>query len=156
MLTDGWSKTVASHATDYVSKPTWKRLFGARRKRCEPLAALAEAILSGKDQLHQIVGSFAGWFASVLGAGRVEHMFVRELASKMPLPYEANVVAVARGVQITGIVLCISAGDDLTRCQCFIDLALAETKTRVKDMLAAALEDWIGLAKFEPKDGVPA
>jgi len=31
---------------------------------------------------------------------------------------------------------------DAERCQCFIDLALTETKEQVKEKLAAALGDW--------------
>jgi hypothetical protein len=34
----------------------------------------------------------------------------------------------------------------LDRCQCFIDLALAETKERVKQVLATALDDWTARA----------
>jgi hypothetical protein len=39
-------------------------------------------------------------------------------------------------------VLCLSRGDQLSRCQSFIDLALDETKERVKRILLAAMEDW--------------
>jgi hypothetical protein len=58
--------------------------------------------------------------------------------------------AVARGIQITGIVLCLMDGRDLTQCECFIDLALAETKERVSRILEAALSDWAKLAEFGP------
>lgn len=40
---------------------------------------------------------------------------------------------------------------DLTQCQCFIDLALAETKERVRKILAAAMSDWTGLALPGPE-----
>jgi hypothetical protein len=49
---------------------------------------------------------------------------------------------------VTGVLLCLVSGDDLTRCQCFIDLALSETKTQVKKILVAAINDWTGLANF--------
>lgn len=39
-------------------------------------------------------------------------------------------IAVARGVQVTGILLCVMDNRDLTKCECFIDLAKAETKER--------------------------
>jgi hypothetical protein len=39
---------------------------------------------------------------------------------------------------------------DLTHCQCFIDLALNETKERMKKLLAAAVDDWAHLARFTP------
>ncbi|HKN52818.1 MAG TPA: hypothetical protein VJX66_09970, partial [Amycolatopsis sp.] len=60
----------------------------------------------------------------------------------------AKFTAVARGVQLTGIMLCLAAGRDLTHCPCFIELALNETKDRVKKILTAALDDWTNLASF--------
>lgn len=56
----------------------------------------------------------------------------------------------ARGLQITGILVCVVDGQDLIRCPFFIDLALAESKARVKQILVAALDDWTGLAAFRP------
>ena len=64
------------------------------------------------------------------------------------LPVDAKFTAVARGVQLTGIMLCLAAGRDLTHCPCFIELALNETKDRVKKILTAALDDWTNLASF--------
>lgn len=72
-----------------------------------------------------------------------------ELAANIPLgPIDAKMVAVARGVQVTGIVLCLIDGRELTECRCFVDLALSETKERVKAILIAAMSDWRGLARF--------
>jgi hypothetical protein len=96
------------------------------------------------------VGSFAGWLTSLIGGDEVTKAFARELATRIPLPPDARLVAVARGLQVTGVLLCVANGDDLTRCQCFIDLALAETKTRVKKILLAAVDDWTGLAAYPP------
>jgi hypothetical protein len=108
-------------------------------------------VLAGKKKLHDLVGWFAGWLTSFVGGDHVTKMFARELASKIPLPLDAKLIAVARGLQVTGILLCLVDGSDLTRCQCFIDLALAETKTRVRAILLAALEDWTGLAAYPPR-----
>jgi len=57
----------------------------------------------------------------------------------------AQAQVVARGVQITGILVCMAAGRELDQCQCFADLALTETKERVKRILKAA-DDWVRLA----------
>lgn len=38
----------------------------------------------------------------------------------------------------------------LTECECFIDLALAETKERVNQILVASMSDWTSLKKFAP------
>ena len=75
------------------------------------------------------------WWAPTGGA----RTFVRELASQIPLPPDAKLTATARAVQVTGILMCAVNGNDLTRCQCFIDLALNDAKTRVNKILTAAM-----------------
>lgn len=85
-----------------------------------------------------------------IGAGGAAQAFARELASNIPLPTDAKMIAVARGVQIAGILLCVIDGRDLTKCECFIDLALVESKERVQQILTAATSDWAGLGRFTP------
>ncbi|MEU5567597.1 hypothetical protein [Micromonospora musae] len=136
-------------ATEYVTEETWKQLFRRRRRRrCKLLAQTAAKVLAGKKMLHDWVGAVAGWLAALLGGDRVVQSFARQLASNIPLPLDAKMVAAARGVQVAGVLLCVLNGDDLRRCQCFIDLALEETKTQVKKVLLAAMEDWTALAQF--------
>ncbi|GAB3808851.1 hypothetical protein [Micromonospora zhanjiangensis] len=151
-LNDGWADVVSERVTDYVTEATWEQLFSRRRRRrCKLLAQLAAAILAGKKKLHDLIGAMAGWLVSLLGGDRVVQSFARQLASNIPLPPDAKMVAAARGLQVVGVLLCIVNGDELTRCQCFIDLALEETKTQVKKILLAAMEDWTGLAQFPVK-----
>ncbi len=72
---------------------------------------------------------------------------------------DARCVATARGLQIAGVLLCLANGDDLTRCQCFIELALEHAKETVKRILTTALEDWAELAQYvgkRPVSGAPA
>jgi hypothetical protein len=69
-------------------------------------------------------------------------------------PLDAKMVAVARGVQVAGIVVCVLNGQDVTHCQCFIDLAPTETKAQVKKILLAAIGDWRHLADLR-RPGVP-
>lgn len=54
---------------------------------------------------------------------------------------------------MTGILVCLADGDDLTRCQCFIDLALEESKERLQALLVAAQGDWRALAEFGAESG---
>ncbi len=152
MLTGSWQDAVTDRVASYITSPATRRRLVRRRPRrqCRALALLAAAILAGKQQAHDLVGQSAGWVVSRLGAGEVAQVVARELAARLPLPSDAQLVAVARGLQITGILLCVVDGRDLTRCPCFIDLALAESKTRVKQCLVAALDDWTGLAAFRP------
>jgi len=63
---------------------------------------------------------------------------------------------VARGIQVTGIAICVGGRADLACCQCFIDLALDLTKTQVKKLLIAAEGDWVNHARFPPRPSRPA
>ena len=112
---------------------------------------MASAVLAGKKGMHDLVGLAAMGLASLVSADRVARRFVRELASQIPLPPDAKLIATARAVQVTGILLCVVNGDDLTRCQCLIDLALNDAKTGVKKVLMAAMTDWTVLATFPVK-----
>jgi hypothetical protein len=141
---------VADRATDYA-QTAWQRLTRSRRKRnCKALARIARSILTAKAQLHKAIGWTFGRVVGALGAGNPAQAFAKELAANIPLPTDAKMIAVARGVQIAGILLCVMDGRDLTRCECFIDLAMAETKERVNRILVAAVSDWTGLRRFGP------
>jgi hypothetical protein len=153
VLTASWQNAVAGRVAGYANKATRLQLVRRRPSRqCKALAEFAFAILTGKQKSHDLVGRSAGWLVSRLGANEVAQVFARELASKLPLPYDAKLIAVARGLQVTGILLCVVDGRDLTRCPCFIDLALAESKAHLKKILVAALDNWTGLAAFPPSN----
>lgn len=153
VLVEGWKETVADRANTYVTEPTWSKLMRRDRRRCRLLADLAKAILAGKKALHDLVGSVTARIASFLGFTRVEQQFARELAERIPLPPDAQLVAAARGVQVAGVFVCVANNDDLMRCQCFIDLALEEAKSRVRALLIAGMDDWRDLAAFRPASG---
>jgi hypothetical protein len=144
VVTDGWEDTIAGRAADCLTPRTWNRLFRGRRRRdCKALADLARAILAAKNRLHELIGRLAGWTTGQLGGGGLERTVAREIAKRIPIPVvDEKAVVVARSLQIIGIALCLSRGDQLNRCQSFIDLALDETKERLKQILVAALGDW--------------
>jgi hypothetical protein len=149
-LSDGWQQAVADRATDYA-QTAWERLSRSRRKRnCKALAEIARSILAAKTQVHKAVGGLFGWAAGALGAGDAAQAFYQELMSNIPLPIDAKMIAVARGVQVAGILLCVMDGRDLSKCECFRDLALAETKERVSQILVAGMSDWTSLKRFAP------
>lgn len=90
-----------------------------------------------------------GRVSAALGANGLARAFAEELASNIPFgPLDAKMVGLARAVQVAGILLCVMDSRDLTTCDCFIDLALTETKERVSRILIAAMSDWSGLASF--------
>jgi hypothetical protein len=153
VLNDGWVDAVAERATDYVTDETWYRVFRSRGSQCRMLARIAQRILAAKDQLHNWLGDFLAWLLSLVNVGTTAREFAGELAANIPIPpIDLKMVAVARGVQVAGIVVCVSRGEDLTKCQCFVDLALVETKTKVKKILVAAMGDWTRLAYLTPKE----
>ncbi|TMQ89783.1 hypothetical protein ETD83_38340 [Actinomadura soli] len=146
MISGAWQDAVTHRANQYVSEDTWLQVTSRRRHRkCTLLAEMASAIFNGKDAIHGFVGSVAGEVAFLFGAGRVVKTFAQELASRLPLPMDTELVAVARALQVTGVLLCSLNGDDLTRCRCFIDLALTETKENAGNLLTAAMNDWVNL-----------
>lgn len=153
ILTDGWADAVAGRAAGYVTSETWHRLFRSGANQCITLARMARRMLQGKDQLHDWLGRFVEWLLSLVGVGAVARDFAGDLMSSIPIPpIDAKIVAVARGIQVTGILLCVVRDEDLTQCQCFIDLAVAEAKTKVKKILVAAMGDWTRLADFGPQN----
>jgi hypothetical protein len=150
-LSDSWEAAVADRISGYA-QTSWQRLSRSRRKRnCKALARIAKSILDAKKQIHRTVGTLFSWTADALGASGAARAFTEELASSIPLPIDAKMIAVARGTQVAGILLCVIDSRDLTKCECFIDLALAETKERVNQILIAAMSDWTSLAPFRPQ-----
>ena len=143
---------MAVRAAGYVGEEVWHQLTRGRRKRqCKALAQAADDLLSGNQKIHTFLGFLAArgiWF---LGGGDAVQAFVQELVSALPLPTDAKFLAAARGLQVTGVLLCVLGGRDLTRCECFIDLALNETKTQVKKILMTAMGDWVRLRAFPPR-----
>jgi hypothetical protein len=154
-LSDSWQAAVADRITGYA-QTTWERLSRSRRKRnCKALAQIARSILEAKTQIHRTIGKLFGWAVAVAGASDAARAFTEELISNIPLPFDAKMIAVARGVQVAGILLCVTDNRDLTKCECFIDLALTETKERVNQILIAAMSDWTGLAQFSTGSSPP-
>ena len=118
-LSDGWQEAVADRATDYA-QTAWERLSRSRRKRnCKALARIARSILDAKAQIHRLIGKLVGWAAGALGAGGAARAFTEELAANIPIgPVDAKMIAVARGVQVAGILLCVMDGRELAKCEC--------------------------------------
>jgi hypothetical protein len=136
-----------------VSEETWQRLLWGRRKRqCRALARTGESILAGKQQIHNALGFLMSRGVRLLGGGDVVQAFTQELVSALPLPaLDAKLVAASRGIQVTGVLICVLADRALTKCDCFIALALTETKAQVNKVLVTAMTDWARLQPLPPK-----
>ncbi|MGH3298768.1 MAG: hypothetical protein ACRDP7_43955 [Trebonia sp.] len=105
-----------------------------------------------KTLVHKGVGKLTGWFVGKFGAGDATRAFAEELASDIPLPTDAKMVAVARGLQLAGILLCVMDGKNLAQCDCFVELVRTETEERVKQILIAGMSNWVDLARFRSRD----
>jgi hypothetical protein len=152
VLADGsWEQEVADRLTDRAGD-AWQRLTRSRRKRsCKKLAQMARTILKTRDQIHLLFAELTGKALSVAGVRGPALDFTKELVKRIPIgPVDAKLIAAARTIQIAGIVLCLMDERDLTRCDCFIDLALTETKERVSQILGTRLANWARLAEFGP------
>lgn len=152
VITDGWKDVVEAKVSDYVTKQAFQSVARGHAKSCKSLAEFASQVLKGKKWVHDVVGSAVRWLVSLLTGNWTAQFFARKLASKIPLPWDAKLIAIARGIQITGILICLADGRDLARCQCFADLAVEEAKSRVKQILTTALDDWQELASFPPPE----
>jgi hypothetical protein len=149
---DGWRNAVAGRAAKYMSKRTWNRVTaGWHGARCRALARLARTILTGNEKLHDAVGAGTHRVWSWLGRPRIERVFAREVAERVPLPTDRALIAAARAVQATGIYVCLAANRDLTNCECFIDMVKSEGKRQLKALLLAAMDDWRELGRLVPK-----
>ena len=142
---------MAARLTD-TAGGAWQRLTRSRRRRnCKKLAQMARTILKAKDQVHQLVAELAGQAASVAGVRGAALDFTRELVKRIPIvPVDAKLTAAARAIQMAGIALCLIEGRPLAKCDCFIDLALTETKERVSQILQTRLANWAELARIDP------
>ena len=152
VVSSGWQEAVADQIMAYAPT-TWGRLRrSSRRRNCKSLARMSRFILKTKALIHKGVGKLFGWVVGGFGADDAVRAFAEELASNIPLPTDAKIVAVARGLQLAGILLCVMDDKELHQCDCFIDLIRTETGERVRQILIAAMSDWVNLARFQRRD----
>lgn len=149
LISSGWRETVADQIEAYAPT-TWVRLRRSNHRRtCRALARMARFVLKTKTLAHKGVAKLAGWVVGGFGADDVVQAFAEELATSIPLPTDAKMVVVARGLQVAGVLLCVMDGKPIEHCDCFIDLVRAETEERVKQMLIAGMSDWGELGRFQ-------
>ncbi|MGC5397554.1 hypothetical protein ACPXCP_17625 [Streptomyces sp. DT20] len=128
---------------EYVADETWKSLVrGHRARGCDDLAELARNILNGKEQMRAVAGRAADRLLEFLGRSHIERTFAQELVRRIPLPWDAKLVAAARGLQIAGIYLCFAGNRGLSGCACLRDVLSSDGKAQVQNLIQGAAEDW--------------
>jgi hypothetical protein len=107
--------------------------------------------------VHLGVGRFAGFITELCSpSARLGRSLVEEIAARVPLPYVDDTATIAaRGIQATGITMCLLTGQALIECECFVDVVTAEGSDRVAEVLRQAAMDWTGFrhlgAAVEPQ-----
>ncbi|MFJ6619925.1 hypothetical protein ACIQOW_20405 [Kitasatospora sp. NPDC091335] len=143
LVAAGGGDTIAAQALRHVSDTTWNALVERHRGRgCEALATLARALLDGKKSLHGMLGSVVGRLLAVLGRPRIEQIFARELAARVPLPFGQEIAVAALGLQVAGIFVCFTGGAVMQGCACLRDLLAHEGRAQFENLLEGALHDW--------------
>lgn len=136
----------AKRAAHYASDAVWSELTKDWRGRnCRWLARLARYTLQGKDWIHGLVGKLAVRIMELFGMPPIVRLFGEEVAKRLPLPWDHQLVAVARGMQVAGVLICIINGRDLMKCECFRDVVIDEGKERLKQLMQKATQDWRNL-----------
>ncbi|MEV7783096.1 hypothetical protein [Kitasatospora sp. NPDC088351] len=143
LVSGGGNDVIVSQALRYASESTWNALLEQQRGRgCEALATLARALLDGRKSLHGMVGAVIGRLWAALGRPRIEQVFARELAGRVPLPFGYEVAAAARGLQAAGILVCFTGGGPMQDCACLKDLLVNEGRAQFENLIHGALHDW--------------
>ncbi|MET8278090.1 hypothetical protein [Micromonospora sp. NPDC005174] len=150
-LAVGAVDAAVAQAARYAGDGVWNRLtVDWSGRNCKGLARLARAALDGKDWLHDRIGDLVGFLLEWLSTPRIVRVFGKEIAKRLPLPWDQQLVAVSRGMQIAGIAVCMINGRELTKCECFIDVVIEEGKERVRQLMDWAARDWRNLEQLIP------
>jgi len=141
---------IAHAATDYVSRNVRNRLADSwSTERCRRLADRARVLLddseSGTSFGHRTLGVRA-----YFGAIGAEDAFTHDLQSQLGLTGGELRVATARGLQATGIYLCVALRRDPSLCPSFADVAIKEGKEQARELIVASGRDWAQLAEHVP------
>jgi hypothetical protein len=112
ILTDGVKPTLADRVTDrVVDYLGWPGARYQRRRRwtkidCQLLADTAQAILDLKRRSHELVGIAVEQLLPP-DTPRFHRHLVRKIGEKLPLPWDAKLAAIARGLLVYGIWMCM-------------------------------------------------
>jgi hypothetical protein len=153
VLIDGLNPALAGQVSDRVTQylgEAEKRRLRRRSPKgvdCELLAAAARAVLRLQRQTHDLVGEAVSEMFDrlVRELSRFQRLLVKKLAAKLPLPWDVKLAAIARGLQIIGIWMCLVQDLPLDRCPCLqmfsVTLVRERIEQEIKDLLDATQRD---------------
>lgn len=144
IIKDGTVEATVERVADYATKETWNFLKRKwRRFRCRWLNELANAVLAAKKQYHQLTVAIISKILSPALRHKTEQQFAMELARNIPLPGDSKFTAIAQGIRIVGVGLCVAQDISPERCFCFEALALEFGKEATKKLLIAEGDTWM-------------
>jgi hypothetical protein len=150
-IDSGAINAAADRAAEYAGDKIWSQLtHDWLGRNCNGLARLARVTLKGKDWVHESIGQMAGSLLERLGTPRVARALGKELAKRIPMPWDHQCIVVARGMQVAGIVICVLNDRDLTECDCFVDVVISEGKERIEELMRKAAGNWRHLDQLVP------
>ncbi|QEU91034.1 hypothetical protein CP970_09210 [Streptomyces kanamyceticus] len=144
-LADDPVAAISARAATYVTDRTWQALVRESRRRgggCDELAKAARDILELRKSLHGAIGGGVAGAVDRAGGSGLMVAFARELASRLALPFDAQLAAAARGLQLAGICVCVLTGVELADCACLRDVLRVEGEKQVEALVSGAVEDW--------------
>lgn len=145
VLIEGVKPTLADRMTDrVVDYLGWPGAKYQRRRSwtdldCQLLADTAQAVLDLKRRSHELVGTAIEQLLPP-DTPRFHRHLVKKIAEKLPLPWDAKLAAIARGLQVFGIWMCM-VQDRLERCACLRMLGPQVLKEHVKRRIEELLEE---------------
>lgn len=72
---------------------------------------------------------------------RFQRLLVRNLAEKLPLPWDVKLEAIIRGIQVVGIWMCVVQELQLEDCSCLQMMGVAELKERIEQEIRELLDE---------------
>jgi len=143
LLADGLATAVADRVVDYLGE--WGRLKLRLRARswtaanCKLLADTARDVLSLKRQLHEAVGELVSR-ALPPNTSAFHRELVKKIAAKVPLePLDTHLEAIARGLQLVGIYMCLVLVR-LDTCPCLLMWGEHATVEQAKQYLTRDIQ----------------
>jgi hypothetical protein len=129
---------ISARAAKYATEEVWRALVEQHQRPggCADLAQAARALLDMRKKIRAYATG------AMPGAHPFAEAFVVEVLSRLVmLPFEAQLAAAARGLQIAGICVCVLRGE-LADCACLKDVLKVEGEGKVEALGAGAMEDW--------------
>lgn len=133
---DDWQLSVLRAARRRIDTDTWdRRPKRCSRADCKRYARLANRLLGARLVTSEQLAALLLSGASSSGRRAFAPLVARCIAVSSPLPSDQALVQAARCLRALGVLCCASAGRNLARCPCLVDVASQLTDDAVANEL---------------------